>query len=544
MSQRERTKAYWEKRANERLTRSERITKSYMAKLSRVYAESSRRLTRQLKNIYSVYYRENGFNVDALRQIVPDGEISQFTKSLKDQGLPTTLPENYKGRVTRLKMLQAQIQAEANKIAVAQQMIDTNALSNVFVDSYYRAGFDVARGIGSTPSGFTTLDRQTIDKVLNTRFEGANYKKRVWGNTDKLAKNLKGILATAIATGQSIEKTSADVRQQMHVSQYKAERLVRTESNHFHNSAELEAYKRMGFEKFKFMATLDNRTSEICAEMDGKIFDVKDGMPGDNVPPLHPNCRSTIVPYFEGYEPTTRMARNPATGKNYYAYKMTYNDWRQGYIDAVVNNVKTGVMVGDKVLTDYGVNFDSKSLWGVDGKIIKSYSEQLEKLMSEYETVKDWSYEQRKVGLKINGSDRRTRAIAWCNRLNPTITLNTKYHFNKQKIMKTVKKGIKSGHFMPSKTLSNYVINHEFGHYVENCLMAKTGKSYDAIANGIIKIANERYGMAMSDLSKTISGYGKRNNAEFFAECFANAKGGRPNALGKAMNDYLKENLK
>ena len=68
-------------------------------------------------------------------------------------------------------------------------------------------------------------------------------------------------------------------------------------------------------------------TSEICQEMDGKIFNVKDGIPGDNVPPLHPNCRSTIVPYSKWYEPETRLYRDPQDGKNKYAYNLSFGDW-------------------------------------------------------------------------------------------------------------------------------------------------------------------------------------------------------------------------
>jgi len=47
---------------------------------------------------------------------------------------------------------------------------------------------------------------------------------------------------------------------------------------------------------YMFQAMLDNRTSSICRYHDGKIYDV-----GDRrfAPPLHFNCRSTLVPIFE-----------------------------------------------------------------------------------------------------------------------------------------------------------------------------------------------------------------------------------------------------
>jgi hypothetical protein len=40
-------------------------------------------------------------------------------------------------------------------------------------------------------------------------------------------------------------------------------------------------------------AFLDNRTSAICREMDGKYFKITEKKIGVNAPPLHPSCRST-----------------------------------------------------------------------------------------------------------------------------------------------------------------------------------------------------------------------------------------------------------
>lgn len=351
MALRKRTDSYWLKRANQRLTRSERISKAHMRELAKVYNEARRQTVESLKQIYAAYYKgQDGFDMQALRSIVPSGELKRFLDDMKKLGISTDLPDNYNARITRLRFINEQLAAQAHKVAMSERTIDSKALREVYTDSYYRAGYDVARGIGSTPSGFSTLDQRTVDKVMNARFEGRNFSTRVWKNSDILANKLKGELATAIATGQSIQKTAARFRDDFNVNQYYAERLIRTETNHFHNSAELEAYKEMGFEKFKFLATLDNRTSEICQEMDGKIFDVKNGLPGENIPPLHPNCRSTIVPYFKEYEPETRMYRNPMTGKNEYTYSISYNEWRKDFEEALTPTGKRTVweLIGKK----------------------------------------------------------------------------------------------------------------------------------------------------------------------------------------------------
>ena len=330
MALRKRTDKYWERRANERLLQSEKLTKKYMAELAKVYAEARRQTVKQLQGIYAAYYkRDKGFDMEALNSIVPTNEIKKLLTDMKKRGIKTKLPENYTGRIKRLEFINEQLRYEVQKVGLKQQNIDENALQANFVDSYYRAGYDVSRGLGSTPISFGKLDIQTINEVMSERFVGENYSDRIWQNTDLLASRLQKTLAVAIANGQGVQKTARCMRYDYDVNQYYAERLIRTESNHFHNEGELEAYKQMGFEYFQFLATLDSRTSEICAEMDGKKFKVSEGIPGNNVPPLHPNCRSTIVPYFKEYEPETRLYRNPKTGKNEYIYNLTYSDWQK-----------------------------------------------------------------------------------------------------------------------------------------------------------------------------------------------------------------------
>jgi SPP1 gp7 family putative phage head morphogenesis protein len=44
--------------------------------------------------------------------------------------------------------------------------------------------------------------------------------------------------------------------------------------------------------KYRYVATLDSRTSSICAALDGREFEYGKGP----MPPQHFNCRSTTVP--------------------------------------------------------------------------------------------------------------------------------------------------------------------------------------------------------------------------------------------------------
>ncbi len=118
-----------------------------------------------------------------------------------------------------------------------------------------------------------------------------------------------------------------EIRQRFNVGSFYAERLIRTETNHFENETEFIAYQEMGIDQYVFVATLDGRTSDMCRSHDGQIYKMSERQEGYNYPPLHPFCRSTVRGYIgKDYEPKMRSARNKLGGK-YFVPNMSYNEW-------------------------------------------------------------------------------------------------------------------------------------------------------------------------------------------------------------------------
>lgn len=82
----------------------------------------------------------------------------------------------------------------------------------------------------------------------------------------------------------------------MQASTRQASALVRTAVNEIANKAALLTYGENSrvVQGFEFVATLDERTTEICADSDGRVYALDD--PAARIPPLHWNCRSTTIP--------------------------------------------------------------------------------------------------------------------------------------------------------------------------------------------------------------------------------------------------------
>ncbi len=72
------------------------------------------------------------------------------------------------------------------------------------------------------------------------------------------------------------------------------------------------------------------RTSPMCQEHDGKVYELAKAEVGVNYPPLHPWCRSTIAPEIDGisHAHMKRWARDPKTGEDMKVPRdMTYTEW-------------------------------------------------------------------------------------------------------------------------------------------------------------------------------------------------------------------------
>lgn len=140
------------------------------------------------------------------------------------------------------------------------------------------------------------LTDEKIEKIINRRWYGANYRERIERNMKRLQSNITKSVVSSFISGLSEDEEWEEVGEIIEDAIRNSRLLIRTETSLAANTADLEAYHRMGIEKYRYCAILDERTSIMCAEMDGSIIPVKDAVIGVNYPPLHPWCRSFTIP--------------------------------------------------------------------------------------------------------------------------------------------------------------------------------------------------------------------------------------------------------
>lgn len=518
---------YWQYRAEERLVASERTGKAYYRRIEEAYNQALRNLTDELREMYRAYYRRyKGFDPSNLKEKIPNGTLKQFQEAVAELGLE--LPENYQGRLSRIEHLYAQTWLEAQKAGRMEKVISDEAYSDIYQEEYYHNAYDVARGTNTTPS-FSILDQGTVDQVLNAKFYGKNYSERIWNNTNVFADELQQLLTSAIASGQGPQKTIRQLRERFGVRKYYAERLLRTETNYFHNQAEVDSYTELGISRYKILATLDMRTSEICQYMDGKTYYIKKAKVGVNYPPLHPNCRTTIVAVLNGWTPKERGARDARGNAVTVRGDMSYKEWKGQYIRPKLYN--SGLKYSDSIFNN------------VDEKMISKSIKWTEQILASYPKLQNSLKERGGMLIATDNSRAHKGATA---RDNSQLSLSRYAYNDLGKYCKALEKEIKAGEKMriPKKYYDLYTITHEMGHVVENYLMGAdvlNESAPKAIRRDIINIAKRQTKKQETELLKEMSGYGNRSPREFFAEAFVGYKLGSNNVWARVMKEYLKD---
>ena len=103
--------------------------------------------------------------------------------------------------------------------------------------------------------------------------------------------------------------------------------LVRTSVNQVANASSQQVYEANQdiTKKYRYVATLDSRTSSICRALDGREFEYGKGP----TPPQHFNCRSTTVPVIDyeelGFPPPPPAKRASMDGQ--VPADLSYGQW-------------------------------------------------------------------------------------------------------------------------------------------------------------------------------------------------------------------------
>lgn len=249
--------SYWEKRLANNLWNTYNNSSKYQKELIEIYKKATDEILEELYRIASKY-EENG--VISRSEFYKAEHLKRMDKGFNDV----------------LKGLGEKIENRGSKIIL-------------------NAGEDVVKKTGKSLGIDINYNEDLAKKLMQTKWKGSNFSKRIWRNSKKLEKELNTQVKKGILTGKPTAQIAMELNKSMETGLSNSARLIRTETMHHMNDINLAHMKDSGITKVKEIVTLDERTSNTCKVHNNKIHDI------DKAPilPRHPNCRCVLVPYVD-----------------------------------------------------------------------------------------------------------------------------------------------------------------------------------------------------------------------------------------------------
>ncbi|QTH44952.1 minor capsid protein [Cohnella sp. LGH] len=312
-----RSEEYWAKRMEAQNEAQLEKGEAYIRKEKAEYDKAMARIKRDTESWYARLAKNNAVSMAEARKLLSASELKEFRWNLdeyreaiiKHGGDPKWRKaiENARARIhiSKLDEQKIRMRHEVELLAAKRVKGTTGTMSDIYKNGYYRSVYEVQRGKGKGVPP-TQLDKRQIDRVLSKPWapDGSNFSARIWADRTKLVSELETSLEQHIIRGEPLPTVIKDFSEKMGVSMRTAERLIRTESAYFSGQSRLDGYRESGVERYKYVATMDHRTSEKCQGMNGKVILVSEAKAGVNYPPLHAYCRSTTIPIFGEVEET------------------------------------------------------------------------------------------------------------------------------------------------------------------------------------------------------------------------------------------------
>lgn len=260
---------YWDKREQNYL----RDENAFLNELTRIYQAAYRQIEEELTMLY----------VEVSNDIIHQGGANERGVIVSDLYRYNRLydAQNHLG-----KILQDLGQKVESRFAAD--------LKDMYEKNYQE------QGITSTSP---LLDQRLVDEAIRRCWVGnENWSTRVWSDVDQLSARLREGLINCFTKGSDLKELRDNlkslVKDNVQHALNRAETLARTELSYVRNQATLDRYAAMGVKRYRVLVERDDKLCKVCNSLTD-TYDINKAAVGVNLPPMHPNCRCTIIPVTE-----------------------------------------------------------------------------------------------------------------------------------------------------------------------------------------------------------------------------------------------------
>lgn len=292
---------YWKKREEEQRKHNITEEKKYSRKLQTIYKNMMDECQHDIDSFYAKYAGKYGISMAEAKKRASKLDIEEYSrkakKYVKDRDFSKQANDEMKlynmtMKVNRLELLKANLGLELVK--------GHNQIYHFFYRVLHKRSMDEFKRQSGILGRTVVNNGKLADSIVNASFHNATFSDRIWMHQDLLKSDLNKLLQTGLIQGKNPRVLASELRKHFDVKSSDAERLMRTEMARVQIEAQKKSYEKNGIEEYEFIAL--GNACDICKAIDGKHFMTEKMLPGDNAPPMHPNCRCSTAPYIDRRE--------------------------------------------------------------------------------------------------------------------------------------------------------------------------------------------------------------------------------------------------
>lgn len=301
-----------------------------------------KQLTREIRSVYEQAMLEHMQSITSIDRILSKGKPEGVDAG--EWARTVAMRKNTKKELESVVDALAAGLAKAGEsaLAVTNASLPESAATARRIASWQvsnMAGIDVSRLIGHNYAALAATGA--------TSYHG-KFDLKAWqgvADRDQCRKAIKRAVTRGLLTGEHPERIAQRFEGLFEGTEplsphARAVRIARTETNRVMNEATLERIGEANAKGIKTLkrwdAKLDERVRDSHARVhgevraDGEKFSNGCLKPGDGGPAESINCRCSLEPVLEGFDPVVvPLLRNPGTGEFARLEKMTFSEWEE-----------------------------------------------------------------------------------------------------------------------------------------------------------------------------------------------------------------------
>ena len=312
---------YWRRREEENLRANRKTEAEYEKAINDTYKYMLDQIQKEINGFYAKYARAEGITLSEAKRRVSKIDIEEYgrkaaryvkTKDFSKQANDEMRLYNATMKINRLELLKANIGLELVAGFDELQKYFEEKLTNRTMDEFKRQSGILGRTVQN--------NEKAAHAIVNASFKNATYSDRIWMYQGMLKAELDSLLKTGLIQGKHPTELARHLQKRFGVSAYNANRLMTTELARVQTEAQKQSFIRNGFTQYTFLAI--GTACEACRALNEKHFDIDKMMPGENAPPMHPNCRCSAAAYMDSEE-------YEAWIETYKEHGMSFEEWKQ-----------------------------------------------------------------------------------------------------------------------------------------------------------------------------------------------------------------------